>query len=725
MRSALLALLSTGGALAVWPPPKSMTMGGAPLPLAADFSITIAPSSSSSNSARLAAAVGRTIALLGAANANAKSSNSEFSLRTLELRVADGASEYLGLNTTYDYTLTVAPAAAAPGSGANAAAGYATATATASSIYGAMYALETFAQLAGTGGAGGRTLPHASVAVRDSPDYSWRGLMVDSGRRFVPLDTLKNLVDTMAAVKLNVLHLHASDMCRFGVESKLYPNLTSSLAGLHAGFYTQADIKDLIAYAGDRGMRVVPEFDIPGHSRGFIPVESSGIQFCTPGSASRNQLDGTDATYKVLHAVLGEMAALFTDEVFNIGSDETSAKGVCTVQTSLDIEKRVLDAVEKEFGKTAEGWEEVLFDAGAATNKTIVNAWSRHSAAQITATGRRAVESKSGAFYFTGAAPGGPKGWAKCWYDIGVNVPAAQRQLLLGGEMSMWTDTYCYKSQCGAFGSGTPVGAPLFDPAQDAAFGKSIGGMIWPRGYVGAAAFWNYNATADPSADDFVASIWATNDALAARGSLVCPTNCSCDQLSACGAPYIAPTPAPKPVAGAALSLARCALGGSAGIGNDQGLTLGTDGALRLVADPTLCVEWVASQTYPLKLSACPATLAASGGDDAFVWQHLPSAEIVHKASGECLDVKSVSSIGTWGCGAGQDQPNQHWAVDAELRTVVSLSTYATAAAAVATEEEGGGGGAVISKLSGGGSADAVGAPAVNVAGFCLTLTNP
>jgi hexosaminidase len=672
-----------------------MAASGAPLPLAADFAIV---SPHAADSARLAAAMNRVSTLLAPARtaAAAGAAPPTSLLRTLELRVADGATEHLGLATKYDYKLTVDPD---PSDGASSRA-----VATASSIYGAMYAMETFAQLVDwrTG-----TLRHARLAISDAPDYVWRGLMVDAGRRFVNMPTLKNLIDTMAAVKLNVLHLHASDMCRFGVESKLYPNLTSSLTGLHGGFYTQADIKDLISYAGDRGMRVVPEFDIPGHSRGWIPVESEGgLSFCTD-AASRSQLDGTDATYKVLHAVLGEMAALFTDEVFNIGSDETAAKGVCTVQTSLDIEKRVLEAVETEFGKTAEGWEEVLFDAGAATNKTIVNAWARHSAAEITATGRRAVESKESAFYFTGAAPGGPKGWARCWYDIGTNVPAAQRQLLLGGEMSMWTDTYCYSSQCGASGGGTPVGAALFDPAQDDAFGKSIGGMIWPRGYVGAAAFWNFNSTADPSAPGFVTSIWDTNDALAARGSLVCPTNCSCDQLSACGAPYIAPTPAPVPTAGAALSLSQCALGAGAdgGVANEQRMTLGADGTIRLTADPSLCVHFAGPNAYPLKLAKCPpALLGAGAGDDAFVWQHLVTGEIVHKASGECLDVKSEASVGTWSCASSQDQPNQHWAVDAYLKTIVSLSTYAYEAASTVTA--------------------AVGEPTTDVAGFCLTASS-
>jgi len=105
----------------------------------------------------------------------------------------------------------------------------------------------------------------------------------------------------------------------------------------------------------------------------------------------------------------------------------------------------------------------------------------------------------------------------------------------------MWTDTYCYQTQCGAFppGSAPPVGHALFDPSQNKAFGQSLGGMIWPRGFVGAAAFWAFNASSDPSSPEFVQSVYGLNDKLAARGSLVCPTNCSCDQVSACGQSYI------------------------------------------------------------------------------------------------------------------------------------------------------------------------------------------
>jgi len=427
----------------------------------------------------------------------------------------------LNIDTDYSYSLSID-------------AGETEGVITARSVYGALYGLESFSQLAAAG-----ALPGADIQITDAPQYSWRGLMIDAGRRFFPVPLVRNLLDTMAAVKLNVLHLHASDHCRFSVESKLFPELTAALTGDQAGFYTQQDIKDLQKYAKARGIRVVPEFDIPGHARGMLPLEKRGLQFCT-ADASRSQLynDPSNATFNVLEQLLGEMAALFDDEVFNIGADETAAKGVCTVESSFGIERKMIETIKSKYGKTPEGWEEIFFDAGAATMDTIVNAWARHNASSITSTGRRAVESASDHFYFTGAGPGGPAGWDKCHYDIGTGVPIAQRKLLLGGEISMWSDTYCGTAQCGSSSGPPPVAHKLFPPSADAKFSQSIGGMIWPRGYVAAGAFWNFNATEDPSSQDFQDRIYKLNDDLASRGSFVCPSHCSCDQLAACGKPY-------------------------------------------------------------------------------------------------------------------------------------------------------------------------------------------
>jgi hexosaminidase len=352
--------LQTSPQYLVWPPAKSIDVNGAPVALSPSFRI-----SSNVDSLVHTAAIDRYAAKVADATTGPTADDAN-AIESMEINVLD-ADETLGLETKYDYTLRV--------SGGRA-------TVNASSIYGAQYAMDSFWQLLDP--TTGR-LAHSELTISDSPDYAWRGLMIDSGRRFFPLPLVKNLMDTMAGNKMNVLHLHASDMCRFGVESKAFPNLTAALTGIHGGFYTHADIADMVKYGSDRGIRVVPEFDIPGHSRGFIPIESDGATFCTD-EASRSQLYGDPGgkTYQVVHTLLREMAGLFPDEVFNIGCDETGVKGPCTQDSTFALERKVLQAIETEFNKTAEGWEEVLFDAGAATNKTIVNAWARHKVRSIT-----------------------------------------------------------------------------------------------------------------------------------------------------------------------------------------------------------------------------------------------------------------------------------------------------------------------------------------------------
>ncbi len=376
-------------------------------------------------------------------------------------------------------------------------------------------------------------------------------------------------------------------------------------------------------------------------------------------------------------------------QVMHLGCDETSVTGKCTLDSTFQFERRLATAVATEFGKTPEGWEEIYFNAGAATADTIVNAWSRHQAPEVTATGRRAVESHSANFYFTDAAPGGPDGWAKCWHDIGAGVPSNETQLLLGGEMSMWSDRYCYEAQCGAYSGSTPPGAALFPPAVDKEFGESIGGMIWPRGFVGASAFWNYNASVDPRSDEFVDSIWHLNDQLRQRGSLTCPSKCSCDFLTACGDPYLPPPPpAPPPTVGNPIVIAPC-LSPAA---TSQRFRHPTDapgkaGPLQLATDETLCVAvppgCSPSDCYPLRLERCTASNATLWIHDAAtselqLAQASPYSSSSAAAAAVCIDAASSDSVGTYACGSGSGvsshQPNQRWSVDADSGLVVSTS---------------------------------------------------
>jgi hexosaminidase len=112
---------------------------------------------------------------------------------------------------------------------------------------------------------GGFSIP--AMVIDDAPRFLWRGLMIDVARHFYSLPTLKRQIDAMELVKLNVLHLHLSDNEGFRVESRLYPRLHE---GSSPEFSTQIEIRELVSYAADRGVRIVPEFDVPGHSLGML-----------------------------------------------------------------------------------------------------------------------------------------------------------------------------------------------------------------------------------------------------------------------------------------------------------------------------------------------------------------------------------------------------------------------------------------------------------------------
>ena len=152
--------------------------------------------------------------------------------------------------------------------------------------------------------------------------------------------------------------------------------------------------------------------------------------------------DPANKTYNTLVALFTEMAPLFPDETFHIGCDETSVEDRCSVQSTFAVERLLIEHIESVLGKTPAGWEEILFDAGAATNDTVVYAWSRDTPGQIIARGRKAVNSDDAWWYFTDPAPSTPAGWSKCWNDPAKSVAPGDLPSLLGAEASLWTDTW-------------------------------------------------------------------------------------------------------------------------------------------------------------------------------------------------------------------------------------------------------------------------------------------
>ncbi|NHO33171.1 family 20 glycosylhydrolase [Acetobacter sp. LMG 1636] len=209
---------------------------------------------------------------------------------------------------------------------------------------GVVHGFATLLQLIGPGASG----PQFALAdITDSPRFPWRGLMIDVSRHFMSVETIKRQLDAMELTKLNVMHWHLSDGTGFRVESKRFPKLQTT--GGHHQFYTQAQIRDVIAYAGDRGIRIVPEFDIPGHTLSIleaypelaaqqpVPFSKNWKQTCDVTTGGDTTTASCKKVFNYNNAAIdpsnpevlnfarelyAEMGRLFPDRYFHSGGDE-------------------------------------------------------------------------------------------------------------------------------------------------------------------------------------------------------------------------------------------------------------------------------------------------------------------------------------------------------------------------------------------------------------------
>ncbi|GAB2458881.1 family 20 glycosylhydrolase [Xylanimonas ulmi] len=204
----------------------------------------------------------------------------------------------------------------------------------------------------------------APTAIADYPRFAARGLAVDPARNFVDVPSVKAIIDEMAAVKLNRLHLHLTDDQGWRLRIDSWPRLTehgasSSMRGGISGFYTQADFAEIVRYAADRFVEVVPEIDMPGHSDAALSsypelhCEGADIPIRVTGGISHNSLCVTsERTYEFIDDVLREVAAISPSEYIHIGADEP--EGVTDAQYG-DFVRRV-EQIAAKHGKKIIGW---------------------------------------------------------------------------------------------------------------------------------------------------------------------------------------------------------------------------------------------------------------------------------------------------------------------------------------------------------------------------------
>jgi hexosaminidase len=401
-------------------------------------------------------------------------------LSTVEVCVSD-ASEVLGPHTDESYSIVVnvsATAAAPPPR----------ATVRAKTIFGAMHGLESLAQLVDVrvGHGAEVTIPRAPVTISDAPRFPFRGMMIDSGRHFLPLAHVRRVIDGAALLKLNAIHWHLVDSQSFPscsvtfpelCEEGAYPNLESAkyepsspTRNVSKAKYALADLRDIVLFAKGRGVRIVPEWDVPGHgSWGFGKPELT-TSYC------KNALDPTNpAVYIFLKAFLLEMTEkAFVDDYLFLGGDELNTD--CfdkspAIAAWMKSHKLNASQTQQYF------WQQMtanVFPALAANNKTIsvwraddpnrgpyaanlppgsvANVYQSLSTAwkQTVPQGVATVVSMAGQKWYLDTMPGGgyyQNAWETVYnLDRGPNGSwlvdpswgASERALFLGGETAMW-----------------------------------------------------------------------------------------------------------------------------------------------------------------------------------------------------------------------------------------------------------------------------------------------
>jgi hexosaminidase len=328
-----------------------------------------------------------------------------------------------------------------------------------------------------------------AVTIKDRPRFAWRGLLIDSSRHFTPLDVLKRNLDGMESVKMNVFHWHISDNQGFRAESKKLPKLHTLGSG--GAYYTQDEIRDLIEYARDRGIRVVPEFDMPGHSSSWLvgyPEIAS-----TPGPFKIDEewgvmdpaMDPTnEKTYKFLDTFIGEMSKLFPDHYFHIGGDEVNGKAwdanpkiqefkkAHDYKSNEELQTYFSQRVQKlvnKHGKAAIGWDEIFVPG--APKDIVIHSWRGPQALATAAKqGYRGILSNgyyidlmwSAARHYAVDPLGG----------AASDLTAEQKQLVLGGEATMWSEYVNW---------------------------ENIDSRIWPRTAAIAERYWSPQSATDVS----------------------------------------------------------------------------------------------------------------------------------------------------------------------------------------------------------------------------------
>ncbi len=328
------------------------------------------------------------------------------------------------------------------------------------------------------------------VQITDYPRFSHRGMMLDVSRQFYTVEYVKRFIDWMSRHKLNVFHWHLSDDNGWRVEIKKYPYLTQKGAWRgpgqalpttyghagekYGGFYTQQEIRQIVAYAAARNIEIIPEIDLPGHSKAAIASYpdilcdlTEEVELSIQGTSNNVWCASYEKNYQMLDDIVREMVTLFPSRYFHIGGDEvvTSQWASCTRCTGFMHDHQLEDPAQMQayfaermqgilnkYGKTLVGWDDIMDGENLDREKTVVHAWKTvEKVAQAVHQGYRVIAQPASYCYIDMKHTPAERGmtWAaisdveKVYsFDpiLMAGIDPAQAELVLGLQGGLWSE---------------------------------------------------------------------------------------------------------------------------------------------------------------------------------------------------------------------------------------------------------------------------------------------
>jgi len=309
----------------------------------------------------------------------------------------------------------------------------------------------------------------AAVHIRDQPRFVWRGTMLDVGRHFLPVGAVKRHIDLMSRYKLNVLHWHLTEDQGWRLAINAYPALTTVGAwrteadgSRSGGFYTQAEVREVVEYARRRGVMVVPEIEMPGHAMAAIvaypELGCTGEQFAVPatwGVFAEVMCPGKPFTFTFVQQVLDEVIALFPSPFVHIGGDEVpkdrwktcaSCKAIMRREglgNEDELQRWFTDSIGRVLatrGKRLIGWNEIMH-GGKLLPTTVVQSWEDTSwTRRAIEAGHDVIASPHGWTYLNVSPRERPLSQVYAFEPVPPGVTPDQARRVLGGEVPFWSE---------------------------------------------------------------------------------------------------------------------------------------------------------------------------------------------------------------------------------------------------------------------------------------------